>query len=61
MRALFLRASLLCLGMSMTLYADQVLLTNGDRLTGKIVQLTEGKMILQSDGAGPVTIDMKNV
>jgi len=56
-----LRLFLCCVGLSSTLYADQVYLKNGDRLTGKIVSLTEGKMVLNSDLAGPVTIDMKSI
>jgi putative salt-induced outer membrane protein YdiY len=52
---------LCCAGASSTLYADQVYLKNGDRLTGKIVSLTEGKMVLNSDLAGPVTLEMKSI
>jgi putative salt-induced outer membrane protein YdiY len=52
---------LCCVGMSSPLHADQVYLKNGDRLTGKIVSLTEGKMVLSSNLAGQVTIDMKNI
>jgi putative salt-induced outer membrane protein YdiY len=52
---------LCCAGASSTLYADQVYLKNGDRWTGKIISLTEGKMVLNSDLAGQVTIDMKNI
>ena len=50
-----------CVGTPAALYADQVYLKNGDRLTGKIVSLTNGKMVLNSDLSGPVTIDLKNV
>jgi hypothetical protein len=44
-----------------TLYADEVFLKNGDRLTGKIISLTDGKMVLTSDLIGQVTIDVKNI
>jgi putative salt-induced outer membrane protein YdiY len=52
---------LCCAGASSTLQADQVYLKNGDRLTGKIVSLTDGKMVLKSDLAGQVTLDMKSI
>jgi putative salt-induced outer membrane protein YdiY len=43
------------------LCADQVFLKNGDRLTGKIVKLTDGKMTFNSDLAGQISIDLKNI
>ncbi|OHB63731.1 MAG: hypothetical protein A2Y77_09635 [Planctomycetes bacterium RBG_13_62_9] len=53
---------LLCLAtVSATVLGDQVLLKNGDRLTGKIVSLVEGKLVLQSDTAGQVTISVKDI
>ena len=52
---------LCCAGVSSSAYADQVYLKNGDRLTGKIVSLTDGKMVLNSDVAGQVTIDLKTI
>ena len=61
MRPLVLFLSLLCVSLSSTLYADEVYLKNGDRLTGKIVSLTNGKMLFNSDPAGQVTLDMKNI
>lgn len=42
-------------------YADEVYLTNGDRLTGKIDNLVGGKLTLKSDLAGTVTIDVSNI
>jgi putative salt-induced outer membrane protein YdiY len=47
--------------LSSSLWADQVVLKNGDRLTGKIVNLIDGKMTVKSDVAGEVTIDLKNI
>lgn len=38
--------------------ADEVFLLNGDRLTGKIVSATGGKLILNTDAAGGITIDL---
>ena len=41
--------------------ADQVTLSNGDRLTGKIQKLDGDKLTLVTDMAGPVVIPWKNV
>ena len=41
--------------------ADEVFLLNGDRLTGKIVSATGGKLILNTDAAGDITIDLAKV
>jgi putative salt-induced outer membrane protein YdiY len=42
-------------------YADEIRLTNGDRLTGEIDNLVGGKLTLKSDLAGTVTIDISNI
>ena len=41
--------------------ADEVVFLNGDRLTGKIVSAAGGKLVLKTDGAGEVTIDLAKV
>ena len=41
--------------------ADEVYLKNGDRLSGTIVRLTDGKLVLQSEAAGDVTIDQADI
>jgi putative salt-induced outer membrane protein YdiY len=41
--------------------ADVVVLANGDRLTGKVEHLTEGKMVFKSALAGPVTISLSDI
>ncbi len=41
--------------------ADELVLKNGDRLTGKIVHLVEGKMLFKSDVAGDVTVELSNI
>lgn len=46
---------------SSMVYGDQVFLTNGDRITGKIIKLTDGKMVLASELAGQITIEAKNI
>ena len=42
-------------------YADRIVLKNGDQLTGKVVKMEGGKIILNTEMAGEVTIDMANV
>ena len=61
MRSMVLCLSVLCLGLSSTLCADQVYLKNGDRLTGKIVSLTGGKMVVNTELAGSITLDTANI
>src|SRR4030095_1845191 len=41
--------------------ADEVIFLNGDRLTGKIVSAAGGKLVLKTDAAGEITIDMSKV
>ncbi len=42
-------------------YADEVLLKNGDHLTGKIIKLVDGKMIFKSYLSGEVTVGLANI
>ncbi len=42
-------------------YGDEVHMKNGDRLTGKIVKLVDGKMTFNSDHAGEVTVELANI
>jgi putative salt-induced outer membrane protein YdiY len=42
-------------------YSDEVHLKNGDRLTGKIEHLVDGKLVFNSNVAGKVTIDLSNI
>lgn len=58
-RALML---LLCLaGMGHCVYGDEIIFKNGDRLTGKIDHVLEGKLIFKSDVVGTVTIDISKI
>jgi len=41
--------------------ADEIYLKNGDRLTGTIVKLTDGKLVLKSDAAGEVTVAQADI
>jgi len=53
---------MICLaGFCGTAGADEVVLKNGDRLTGKVKHLVDGKLVLESELAGTVTIEISNV
>jgi putative salt-induced outer membrane protein YdiY len=41
--------------------ADEILLLNGDRLSGKIVGAAGGKLTIKTDAAGDVTVDLAKV
>ncbi|UCD53313.1 MAG: DUF481 domain-containing protein [Phycisphaerales bacterium] len=41
--------------------ADEVYLKNGDRYSGTIVKLTDGKLVLKADAAGEVTINQEDI
>jgi len=47
--------------LSGTVFADEIIFTNGDKLTGKIDHLVKGKMIFKSDAAGAITIDLSKI
>jgi len=42
-------------------YGDELHLKNGDRLTGKVVRLVDGKMLFKSDVAGDTTVDLSSI
>ena len=44
-----------------SLYADEIVFANGDRLTGKIEHALDGKLVLTSDLAGKVTVEISKV
>lgn len=53
---------LTCLTMLVqTSTGDEVLFKNGDRLTGKIDHLVDGKMVFKSDLAGNVTVNLSDI
>ncbi|MHC4229857.1 MAG: hypothetical protein ACYSW0_20675, partial [Planctomycetota bacterium] len=41
--------------------ADELLFKNGDRLTGKIAHLVDGKLVFKSDIAGEVTVKLSDI
>jgi putative salt-induced outer membrane protein YdiY len=52
---------LCCVGVSSTLHADEVYLKNGDRLSGQIVRMTDGKLIFLSGVVGEVTVNLTDI
>jgi hypothetical protein len=42
-------------------FADEVILRNGNHITGRVRSLTDGELILKTDAAGELTIDVKKV
>jgi putative salt-induced outer membrane protein YdiY len=56
MRKLRLLAVLSVFGLSSLLFADQVVLTNGDRLTGTITKSDGKTLVIKTDLAGDVTV-----
>ncbi len=58
----FLVPAALCLFLlTAVAQADEVYLTNGDRLTGTLVRLTGGKLVFKAEAAGEVTVPLANV
>jgi putative salt-induced outer membrane protein YdiY len=47
-----------CVG---SVFGDELIFKNGDRLKGKIVQLVEGKLVFESEVAGKLTVEMAKV
>jgi putative salt-induced outer membrane protein YdiY len=53
---------LLCICVfAQAIHADEITLTNGDRLTGKIDHAMDGKLIFTSDLAGKITVELTNI
>jgi putative salt-induced outer membrane protein YdiY len=44
-----------------TIQADEIHFKNGDRLSGEILRLTEGKLVLKSETAGEVTLNLADI
>ncbi len=42
-------------------HGDEILLKNGDRISGKIQHLVDGKLAFKADVAGPVTVDLSDI
>lgn len=52
---------LVALHCAATLAADSVVLVNGDRLTGKVQRLQDGRLVLKTDLMGTVRVAWRNV
>ena len=52
---------LLLFSLTATALADEVFLKNGNHLSGTIVSMGEGKLVLETDFAGRLTIDWGSV
>lgn len=52
---------ILMLSLSSTVFADQVVMTNGDRLSGKIIKKDGDSIILETESAGTVKIRWASV
>jgi len=54
-------ASMVCFCLTSLALSDEIQFINGDRLTGKIKSAADGKMVISTDVAGDVTVDMAKV
>jgi putative salt-induced outer membrane protein YdiY len=61
MNRAFLVASIVCLFFTSFALGDEIQFLNGDRLTGKIKSAADGKILITTDVAGDVTVDMAKV
>ncbi len=61
MRGFILAAGVIVSTLAIPLHADQVWFKNGDQLTGKIMSMEGGKLIITSAVAGKVTVDLKDI
>ncbi|MHC4436652.1 MAG: DUF481 domain-containing protein [Planctomycetota bacterium] len=54
--------SLCCMVLfAQAIYADEIVFTNGDRLTGKINHAVDGKLVFISDMAGKMTVEISKI
>lgn len=42
-------------------FGDEIQFLNGNVITGKIVSLTDGKLVFESDVAGKITVELSNI
>ncbi len=61
MRILLLCSLLTTSILPLLAHADTVWLNNGDRLTGRIILLDSGKLMLETDYAGSITLSIKKI
>ena len=58
---LIYQSMLLLLFLSSSARADEVILTNGDRLTGKIIGIKEGVLTLETSYAEPIKLNYESL
>lgn len=58
MKSLIAATLLLCAG---SLWADQVTLTNGDRITGSVLRSDAKTLVIKTDNAGEVTLKWDSI
>src|SRR5437762_13930808 len=61
MNRTFLVGSIVLLVFTSLALSDEIQFINGDRLTGKIKSAADGKILITTDVAGDVTVDMAKV
>ncbi len=52
----FYLATIFVFAFSVTLFADQIVLTNGDRITGQILKSDDKELVIKSEYAGEITV-----
>ena len=60
-RAVFLAALVLALAPAAPGRGDEVVLANGDRLSGKVLRTEDGRLVLRTEHSGEVKIDKSKV
>ena len=53
---IFVLMCVLLLGNTLNVFADQIVLKNGDRITGKILKKDGDKIVIETESAGTITI-----
>jgi hypothetical protein len=52
---------LLIVGLAQPALADELIFKNGDRLSGKVNQLVDGKLVFDSNVAGSIKVDLSKI
>lgn len=57
----FIAPSIIAACLAVPLFGGEIVFKNGDKLTGKVTSLADGKLVIESAVAGTITVDMANV
>lgn len=57
----FITPSIIAACLAVPLFGGEIVFKNGDKLTGKVTSLADGKLVIESAVAGTITVDMANV